>query len=386
MSGPERGFGGPLVGVIGGGQLGRMLGLAGIPLGLRFRFLEPRPGCPAAAVGEVVEAPYDDVAGLGRLAEGAAVVTYEFENVPVEAARRLSTQVPLHPLPGALAMAQDRLVEKRTFRSLGIETAPFVDVASLAELEAGVEELGLPAVLKTRRMGYDGKGQRVLREAGDLGPAWEALGGSPLILEGFVSFARELSILSVRSRSGETAHWPLVENVHREGILVRSVAPAAGLGEGGDRLQERAVALAERVLEHLDYVGVLAIELFEVEGRLLANELAPRVHNSGHWTQDGAETSQFENHLRAVLGLPLGPTGMREGFAAMVNLLGEVPPLETLPDPGLRVHLYGKAPRPGRKLGHLNLVDARRDGLLERVEGVERFLSETQAAQASQSP
>lgn len=346
---------GPLVAVVGGGQLGRMLALAGIPLGLRFRFLEPSPDAPAHRVGEVIQAPYDDWDGLDRLAAGAQVVTYEFENVPVEAARRLSGSAPVHPAPAALAMAQDRLTEKEAFRNLDIETAPFLPVDSREALEAAVGALGYPAVLKTRRMGYDGKGQQVLSAEADLDSAWERLGGRPLILEGFVPFDRELSILAVRGLGGEVAFYPLVENQHESGILVRSMAPAPAVTGS---LQEAGQGIARRVLEHLDYVGVLAIELFQVGDRLLANEMAPRVHNSGHWTQDGAVTSQFENHLRAILGLPLGSTGVRGEGAAMVNLLGH-PPLRSriLAVPGAHLHLYDKEPRPGRKVGHVNLVD-----------------------------
>ena len=371
---------GPLVAVVGGGQLGRMLGLAGIPLGLRFRFLEPKSDAPAHRVGEVVEAPYDDLEGLDRLAAGAQVVTYEFENVPVEAARRLSGSTPVHPAPAALAMAQDRLTEKEAFRSLGIETAPFLPVDSRETLEAAVGALGYPAVLKTRRMGYDGKGQHVLASEDDLDPAWERLGGRPLILEGFVPFDRELSILAVRGLDGEVAFYPLVENEHESGILVRSVAPAPAVTEA---LQEAGQGIARRVLEHLDYVGVLAIELFQVGDGLLANEMAPRVHNSGHWTQDGAVTSQFENHLRAILGLPLGSTAVRGERAAMVNLLGQ-PPVRSriLAVPGAHLHLYDKEPRPGRKVGHVNLVDGPGDDagdFADRLQLVRRMAEEAGA-------
>jgi len=367
---------GPLVAVVGGGQLGRMLALAGIPLGLRFRFLEPRLGCPAGQLGEVIQAPYDDPGALDALARGADVVTYEFENVPVDSARRLAESAPVHPAPAALAMAQDRLVEKESFRALGVATAPFRAVDTREALGAAVEELGLPSVLKTRRMGYDGKGQRVLRGAGDLDEAWGELGGGrhPLILEGFVEFERELSVLAVRSLTGETLVWPLVENVHRDGILVRSSVPAPAVSPD---LQERAAAIAGRVLDHLGYVGVLAIELFDRGGELLANEMAPRVHNSGHWTQDGSWTSQFENHLRAILGLPLGAVGVRGSAAVMLNLLGDHPPArEILEVEGVRLHLYDKAPRPGRKVGHVNVVGSDAELVHERAARIERMLAE----------
>jgi 5-(carboxyamino)imidazole ribonucleotide synthase len=320
----------PKVGVIGGGQLGRMLALAGIPLGLEFRFLDPAPDAPAGAVGELLVGPYDDPELLDRLAEATAAVTYEFENVPVDAARRVGAV----PDARALELGQDRLTEKELFRRLGIPTAPF----------GTLRQTGLPALVKSRRLGYDGKGQRVVT-------ADEPLADDELAEE-IVPFARELSIVAVRGRAGETAFYALAENVHADGILRVSTAPAAP-----DR-QAEAEAIATRLLDELGYVGVLAVELFESGGRLLANEFAPRVHNTGHWTIEGAVTSQFENHLRAVLGLPLGST---EALApcTMVNLVGAAPPLERLLAlPGARVHLYGKEPRRGRKLGHVTLVGA----------------------------
>lgn len=345
------------VAVIGGGQLGLMLGLAGARLGLRFRFLDPARDAPAARVGELLVGPFDDAALLARLADGAHAVTVEFENVPAEAA-----PPQLLPPARALAVAQDRLAEKELFGSLGIATAPFRTVDDRAGLERAAGELGLPAVLKTRRLGYDGKGQAVLRSAADLEAAWAALGGVPLLLERLVPFERELSVLAARTARGETVCWPLAENVHRDGILRLSRAPAAP-----ERRQE-AEELAEAVLAQLGYAGVIAIELFEHEGRLLANELAPRVHNSGHWTIDGAVTSQFENHLRAILALPLGPTDALAP-AAMVNLIGAVPPLEQLlAVPGAHVHLYGKEPRPGRKLGHVTLLDPQPEHLQRMLE------------------
>jgi 5-(carboxyamino)imidazole ribonucleotide synthase len=319
-----------LVAVIGGGQLGRMLGLAGIPLGLSFRFLDPSPDAPAAAVGELLVGAYDDPEALVRLADGAEIVTYEFENVPVEAARRVRAV----PAPAALEAAQDRLVEKRLFRRLGIPTVPIDD-----------EVTRFPALLKTRRLGYDGKGQRLV--------STRAAGTVPgHVLEGLVPFDRELSLLAVRGRDGDTRFYPLAENVHEEGILRSSRVPAEGAP------QALAEDYATRLLDELGYVGVLALELFDVDGELLANELAPRVHNTGHWTIEGAVTSQFENHLRAILGLPLGSTAALAP-AALVNLIGTVPPLDgLLRIPGAHVHLYGKEPRPGRKLGHVTLLDA----------------------------
>ncbi len=363
----------PLVAVIGGGQLGRMLALAGIPLGLQFRFLEQSPSPPGSAVGEVISAPYDAPDAIAALIEGAAAVTYEFENVPVEAVLALPDSVPVFPPPAALRMAQDRLDEKKEFHRFGVETAPFRPVSSMAELETAVADVGLPAVLKTRRFGYDGKGQVVLRSEADLAPAWEELGSHPLILEGFVDFRRELSVIGVRGRDGSIAVYPLTENDHWEGILRRSRAPAP---ECGEALISEARGIVTRILEGLDYVGVLAVELFDTERGLIANELAPRVHNSGHWTQDGAVTSQFESHLRAILGLPLGSVDA-VGFTTMVNLIGALPPRAALAAiPGCHIHFYGKSPRPGRKVGHVNITGPDEASVRERADRVEKLLAE----------
>jgi 5-(carboxyamino)imidazole ribonucleotide synthase len=362
-----------LVAVLGGGQLGRMLGLAGIPLGLRFRFLDPAPDAPAGAVGELVVGAYDDPGALEQVARGADVVTYEFENVPVASARALAGRAPVLPPPEALEAAQDRLAEKRLFERLGIPVAPYVPVDREAELPGALEVVGLPAVLKARRLGYDGKGQAVLRSRGDVGRAWGAVGGAPSILEALVPFERELSILAVRGRDGEVRVYPVVENLHHGGVLRVSRAPAPDLPDG---LREAAAAYARRALEELGYVGVLAIELFQAGGELLANEMAPRVHNSGHWTIEGAATSQFENHLRAVLGLPLGAAEARSQ-AAMVNLIGRLPdPAALLAVPGAHLHLYGKSPRPGRKLGHVTVLAPDRGALEERLAEVLRAVGE----------
>jgi len=351
------------IGVLGAGQLGRMLALAGYPLGLEFRFLDPAPDSPSRHLGEFVNARYDDEAALARFVDGVDLVTFEFENVPAHVLAFLEDHVPTAPGREALATGQDRLAEKTLFRELGIETPPFATVDSRADLEEAVARIGLPAVLKTRRLGYDGKGQFVLRSAADLDEAWKALGGVPLILEGFVAFDRELSIIAVRGRNGETAFYPLTENHHEGGILRLSLAPAPRLDPA---LQATAEEYARRVLDRLGYVGLLAIELFQRGGDLLANELAPRVHNSGHWTIEGAETSQFENHLRAICGLPLGQTTPR-GYSAMLNLIGTTPnPAKVLAVPNAHLHLYGKAPRPGRKLGHVT-VRADNEDELERM-------------------
>ncbi len=362
-----------VIGVLGAGQLGRMLALAGYPLGLRFAFLDDNPDAPAGDIGELTVARWDDRVALDAFARSVDLVTYEFENVPVAAAERLAAHVLVLPPPRALEVAQDRLNEKDLFRDLEIDTAPFAAVETRDELEHAVVAIGLPAVLKTRTQGYDGKGQRVLRRRADLDPAFAALGGRPLLLEGFVPFERELSILAARSRSGETAFWPVVENVHRDGILRLSIAPASG-AEGA--LSDEAATIAAKILESLDYVGVLAIELFQHEGRLLANEMAPRVHNSGHWTIEGARTSQFENHLRAILGLPLGATGAT-GVSAMVNLIGETPdPATVLGIDGAHLHLYGKPARPLRKLGHVTIVEPERATLEATLARIATFVAE----------
>ncbi len=341
-----------IVGVLGAGQLGQMLALAGIPLGLRFRFLDPTPDSPAGHLAEQIVGQYDDPVALGRFATGLTAVTYEFENVPVSAARIVAGRVPIFPPLAALEVAQDRFTEKTFFTKLDIPTPPFAPVDTRADLQAACAQIGPPTVLKTRRGGYDGKGQWLIHTLEEAATAWQAAAGLPLILEGFVPFTRELSILAVRGWGGATAYYPLVENTHRDGILRRSLAPAPAITPA---LQAQAESYAARVLDALGYVGVLAIELFQVGEALLVNEMAPRVHNSGHWTIEGATTSQFANHLRAGLGLPLGATDAR-GVSVMFNLIGTLPnPAAVLVVPGAHLHLYGKEPRPGRKLGHVTL-------------------------------
>jgi 5-(carboxyamino)imidazole ribonucleotide synthase len=358
------------IGILGGGQLGYMLALAGYPLGLHFRFLDPSPEAPVGRIAQRVTAEYTDHAALEKFSSGLELVTYEFENVPVEAAKFLAERVPVYPPPAALEAAQDRLTEKNLFQKLGIPTTEFLPVSKPSEFDAVVKKLGLPAVLKTSRMGYDGKGQWILRTAEDVAKAKSELPNLQLILERFVPFTRELSVLAVRSRGGETVFYPLVENHHRGGILRLSLAPAPSLEPP---LQRAAEDVARRVLESMKYVGVLAIEFFEHEGRLLANEMAPRVHNSGHWTIEGAITSQFENHLRAVLDLPLGSTAAT-GYSAMVNLIGDLPePAEVLSVPDAHLHLYGKSSRPGRKLGHVTLRAASPERLSLRLSELPAF-------------
>lgn len=359
------------VGILGGGQLGRMLALAGFPLGMRFRFLEPQSPAPVDGLGEVVRAAYDDAGAVREFARGLDVVTYEFENVPDTTARLLEQLLPVHPSAAALRTAQDRLAEKQAFETLGIPTAVFHPVDARDQLEEAIGHVGLPAVLKTRRLGYDGKGQAVIAGPAQVEDAWQALKGQPLLLERFVDFSRELSILGVRQRDGMTAFYPLVENEHRGGILYRTLAPAPVITES---LTERAQGYVHALMERMGYVGVLALELFQHGDELIANEMAPRVHNSGHWTQDGARTSQFENHLRAVCGLPLGPTEPR-GYAGMLNLIGALPdPAAVLGVPGARLHLYGKQPRSGRKLGHVNAVGANPSEVRATLDQVEALL------------
>jgi 5-(carboxyamino)imidazole ribonucleotide synthase len=338
--------------VLGGGQLGRMLALAGYPLGIRLKHLGSAHDTSAREVAEQTTADYGDKAALAHFAHGVDAITYEWENVPVEAARFLEQFAPVHPRPIALEFSQDRLVEKQFFRDLGIPTAPFEKVDSLEDLHAAARKLSWPSVLKTRRLGYDGKGQKVMQASDPLKNAWEELSGSPLILEGFVDFDRELSIIAVRRPNGEIRFYPLIQNTHAEGILRLSIAPALDLT---DELQQQAEDIARRVLEKLDYSGVLAIELFQKGDQLIANEMAPRVHNSGHWTIEGAETSQFENHLRGILDLPLGSTAPMGG-SAMLNLIGDLPDMApVLACRDAHLHLYGKHARAGRKLGHITV-------------------------------
>ncbi|MBY0400876.1 5-(carboxyamino)imidazole ribonucleotide synthase [Myxococcota bacterium] len=352
------------VGILGGGQLGLMLSQAATRLGVETLVLDPARDAVAGQVTRHLAADWLDPAALDALA-ACDVVTYEFENVPSEAVEKLAGRVSVHPAPEALVVSGDRLLEKRFFRELGIEPAPFAPIASRVELGCAVADLGLPIVLKTRRFGYDGKGQIVVRANDVLDAAWSKLGGEELILEGFVPFERELSLAGVRGRDGEIRFWPLSENHHVDGILHVSRAPAANVADALVREAQRGL---RAILERLDYVGVLVVELFAVGDRLLANEMACRVHNSYHWTIEGAVTSQFENHVRAVAGLPLGETAMRGeagGFAAMVNLVGSLPDLAALSnEPGIAIHDYGKPPRPGRKLGHVSAVADSR-GLLE---------------------
>lgn len=343
------------VGILGGGQLARMMALAGAPLGLRFLVMDTSADACAGQFVPMVVGDWRDEAALAEFASRVDVATFDFENVPAESAEWLAARIPVFPAPRALAITQDRLAEKTLFNELGIGTPAFAAVDTREQLDAAVARIGLPCILKTRRLGYDGKGQFRLKATSDIDAAWAALGAQAskvgLILEAFVPFEREISVLAVRGRDGEFRAWSLTENWHRDGILSASLAPASRVAA----FEAQAVAQAREVAETLDYVGVFALELFVYEGRLLANEMAPRVHNSGHWTIEGAETSQFENHLRAVLGLPLGST-MTMGVSVMLNWVSVMPEAApVLASAGGHWHDYGKTPREGRKLGHATL-------------------------------
>lgn len=358
------------VGVIGGGQLGRMLALAGTPLGMEFSFLDPAADACAASLGQHLQAAYDAPVELRHLAASMDVVTFEFENVPAETVAYLAQYVPVYPNAESLRIARDRLNEKTMFRELDIPVTEFANIESQQDLDAAVARMGLPGILKTRTMGYDGKGQKVLRTMADVAGAHAELGGVPCLLEGFVSFSGEVSVIAVRGRDGELACYPLSHNTHIDGVLALSLA------SDNHPLQGLAEDYARRVLEKLDYVGALGFEFFEVDGGLMANEIAPRVHNSGHWTIEGAECSQFENHLRAIAGLPLGSTATI-GSSAMVNCIGSMPgnqQLLSLAD--VHVHNYGKAFKPGRKVGHVTIRSKDEAQLRQTVARVQALLSE----------
>ena len=351
------------IGIVGAGQLGRMMALAGYPLGLDFLFLDPAEDSPAGQVAPQLKQAFTDPQALAQLAAASEVLTIDWENVSVPALKALGqgggtgggkARGPrVCPPVNAIATAQDRVSEKKLFEKLGIPTTRWQAVNSLKDLQRAAGSIGLPGVLKTRRMGYDGKGQFVLRRPEDIERAWATLGSVPLLYEEMIPFELEVSVIGVRSTRGEIAVYPLNRNFHHEGILRLTRAP-----HGAPALQRLAGQYIDRVLGHFRYTGILTIEFFVRKGRLIANEMAPRVHNSGHWTIEGAETSQFENHLRAILGLPLGAT-RATGHSAMINLIGTMPQRhKVLAHPDLHLHDYGKQPRPGRKLGHLTLVES----------------------------
>jgi 5-(carboxyamino)imidazole ribonucleotide synthase len=353
---------GGTVGILGGGQLGRMMALAAAELGLSCHIYSPEAASPAFAVAKAhTVAGWDDAGALAAFAEAVDVVTYEFENVPAPTADFLAARVPVRPRPEALAVAQDRLTEKALMAELRIPTAPAAAVERLTDIYAALAKTGRPALLKTRRLGYDGKGQAMLRQGDDPVTLWRSVGEQPSILEAFVAFEREISVVLARGLDGSMRAYDVTENRHENQILVSSAVPARIAAATA----EEAVAIASRIADALDYVGVLAVEMFLLGGaggpRLLVNEIAPRVHNSGHWTQDACLVSQFEQHIRAVCGWPLGDP-VRHSDAEMLNLLGDAASgwQRLAAEPGARLHLYGKAEaRPGRKMGHLTRIRPR---------------------------
>lgn len=360
----------PTVGILGGGQLARMLALAGASLGARFLIVDNSSDACAGQVAPLLAADWRDFAALEKFADAIDVATFDFENVPADTAKWLSEHTRVSPNPQALALAQDRVAEKTMFRELGLETAPFATIDSFDDLRHAARDIGYPSVLKTRSLGYDGKGQYRLRKQADLETAWAELAGAPSILEAWVSFEREVSVIAVRGRDGGFSTYPLIQNWHAEGILSTSLAPAPD----SVKLAMDAEKHARAIAEHLDYVGVFALELFVRDGRLLGNEMAPRVHNSGHWTIEGAVCSQFENHMRAVLGLPLGDTSAR-GISTMLNWIGELPDARgVLAQTHAHWHDYGKTARAGRKVGHATICADSSSQLCERLAHIARAI------------
>lgn len=351
------------IGIIGAGQLGQMLGFAARSLDVDVRFVDPSDHPPAAVCGKVIQSAFDDAVALMALADTCNVITYEFENIPVSALQHIEGIVPIYPPLSALRHSQDRYDEKRLFDELDIPLAGYYALDTREDLRAAAKILGLPMVIKTRRFGYDGKGQVVTRTAVDLDKAWVELGDQALIAEQLIPFDYEISCIGVRNVDGDIAIYPLSRNVHVDGILRTSRSPL-----DRPKLAKMASDYVCSLLNHLDYVGVLALELFVVGDKLIANEFAPRVHNSGHWTIEGSETSQFENHLRAIMSQPLGSIASR-GHAGMVNLIGEISAATRALTVG-ELHDYGKVPRPGRKLGHVTVVGntaEQRDALIDII-------------------
>lgn len=371
----------PVLGILGGGQLARMLALAAAPLGVKTLVVDSAVDACAGQIAPLVVADWTDYEALEHFAREVDVVTFDFENVPAETAHWLANHVDVFPAPRALAVAQDRLAEKTLFLECGLQTPEFKAVDTREDLERALATVGAPAILKTRRLGYDGKGQFRIKTLADADAAWAALGAQAqahgLILEAFVPFDRELSVIAVRGRDGDFRTWPLTQNWHTDGVLSLSLAPASDIAA----LQARATGLARTLAEKLDYVGVFALELFVKNGELLGNEMAPRVHNSGHWTIEGALTSQFENHVRAVLGLPLGDTSAR-GLSAMFNWIGELPDAApVLQAVDAHWHDYGKQPRVGRKVGHATVCAPDAAQLIERLSGIAHALGRDPQAQ-----
>lgn len=370
----------PVIGILGGGQLARMMVLEGAPLGVTFRIVDTADTPCAAGLAPTQHVDWHDLDALKTFAGAIDVATFDFENVPAETAHWLVDHAHVFPGPEALAVAQDRMSEKNVFQRIGLDTARHAAVDTRADLDRALHEVGAPCILKTRRLGYDGKGQFRLRDVSDADAAWAALGEQAarhgLILEAFVPFDFEVSVVAVRGRDGAFRTWPLTRNWHADGILSLSMAPAPVAPD----LSEAAFAHARTLAEELDYVGVFALELFVYKGRLLGNEMAPRVHNSGHWTYDGAVTSQFENHVRAVLGLPLGDTAAR-GCSVMFNWIGQMPDrTAALSVPDVHWHDYGKSARPGRKVGHATVCAPDADTLQARVRALAEVLGRNEQA------
>ena len=343
---------GACIGILGGGQLGRMLAVAASRLGLKAHIFEPGANPPASHVADqVTTASYEDDAALRCFAQSVDVITYEFENIPTSALDILEQIRPIHPGRRALAISQDRLSEKEFLTGLGLKVAPYANVTTAAEAEAAAQSIGTPSILKTRRMGYDGKGQIRLKDTSDMAEAWQAMQGAPSVLEGFINFSHEVSVIAARASDGQVACYDPGENVHREGILHSTTVPATLTA--AQRMD--AVLLAGQILNALDYVGVMGVELFVTTDGLIVNEIAPRVHNSGHWTQNGCDICQFEQHIRAVAGWPLGD-GTRHSDIRMENLIGaDIGRVSELRETNAALHLYGKSEiKPGRKMGHVN--------------------------------
>lgn len=362
------------IGVLGSGQLGRMMAIAGYPLGQKFGFYGVNDEDPSALLGHMFKhcSGPDDSESLEKLLSFSNVITYESENTDIEIVKEISKTVSVLPGIKSLYTAQHRGREKAMFDRLNIPCAPYELVASVEDLEKAVNKIGLPAILKTTTDGYDGKGQFVLKDKQQIYQAWSEIGGGELILEGFINFKRELSLVAVRNEKNEHVYYPLVHNVHHDGILRYTISPARGID---DKVHLQARSYMKDLLDELNHVGVLTLEFFETSQGLVVNEMAPRVHNSGHWTIEGAVTDQFENHVRAITGMPLGDTSPRQALAAMINIVGEIGPIEeVLKIPKTFLHLYDKTARSGRKLGHINLVADSEEELFELFNQLQAFL------------
>ncbi len=357
------------IGILGGGQLGRMMARAGQCLEKQFAFYDTSNNKSLSLLGQVFT---DKNNSVTQLADFAGVVTYESENTSLEQVRAIAKIIPVFPAEKSLSISQNRGLEKDLFKKLNIPCANYQLVNSLTELHSAVNEIGLPAILKTTTEGYDGKGQFVIKNQSQIEQAWQAIGHKELILESFIDFSRELSIIAVRNEQNEHVYYPLVQNIHHEGILRYTIAPAQQII---DSVQEVAENYMKQLLDELNHVGVLSLEVFETDEGLIVNEIAPRVHNSGHWTMDGAQTSQFENHLRAITGMPLGSTMPKQNFAAMVNIIGKTGDIKSVQNMlNTYLHLYNKEERAGRKLGHINILANSAEELFKMIKQLDGFL------------